>query len=439
MKTHFLLLACILLMGRLGFAQEFDKAKLDQYFDILETNDKFMGSVAISKDGELIYTRSLGYCDLSTETAINASSIFRIGSISKTFSTVLTFKAVSEGKIDLDQTIDQYFPKLTNSESITIKQLLGHRSGIHNFTNDEAYMTYNTSPQTQEAMIDIIVKAGNDFDPGSKAEYSNSNFVLLTYILEKSFGKSYTQLIEQYIAEPLGLSNTYVGSKIDIVKNECSSYKYNNDWKKETDTDMSIPVGAGAVVSTPTDIVKFSDALFGGKLITSEQLELMETIQDGYGLGLFQFPFHERISYGHTGGIDGFGSLFGYLPDGEVSFSMTSNGSNMNTNDIAIAMLSTVYDKPFEMPVFSSYTVEPETLEQYVGVYSSTSFPLKIDITKKDGRLIGQATGQPSFPLEATAEHQFEFSPAGIVMTFKPEEDTMAFEQRGANFTFTRE
>lgn len=439
MRTLFLVLAFIGLITQTGFSQEFDKAKLDEYFDILEANDKFMGSVAISKGGELIYTRSLGYCDLSTKTVVNASSIFRIGSISKTFSTVLAFKAASEGKLNLDQTIDQYFPKVAHSDSITIKHLLGHRSGIHNFTNDEAYMTYNTSPQSEEQMVDIIVKAGSDFEPGSKAEYSNSNFVLLTYILEKSFGKSYVQLIEEYIAQPLGLSNTYVGSIIDIARNECSSYKHNGTWKKETDTDMSIPVGAGAVVSTPTDIVKFSDALFRGKLIKPEQLELMETIQDGYGLGLFRFPFHERISYGHTGGIDGFSSLFGYLPDGGVSFAMTSNGFNMNTNDIAIAMLSTVYNKPFEMPVFSSYTVEPETLDQYVGMYSSSSFPLKINITKEDDQLMGQATGQPSFPLEATAEHQFEFSPAGIVMKFKPEENTMAFEQRGANYTFTRE
>ncbi|WP_036384797.1 serine hydrolase [Muricauda sp. MAR_2010_75] len=439
MRTIYVVLAFFWVFISCSTAQEFDKTKLDQYFDVLEANDKFMGSVAISKGGELMYTRSLGYCDLSTETVAEASSIFRIGSISKTFSTVLTFKAVSEGKLNLDQTIDRYFPKITNSDSISIKHLLGHRSGIHNFTNDEAYMTYNTSPQTEEQMVDIIVKAGNDFEPGSKAEYSNSNFVLLTYILEKSFGKSYGQLLEEYIAQPLGLSNTYVGGVIDIARNECSSYKHNGTWKKETDTDMSIPVGAGAVVSTPTDIVKFSDALFGGKLITQEQLEMMETIQDGYGLGLFRFPFHERISYGHTGGIDGFSSLFGYLPDGKVSFAMTSNGFNMNTNDIAIALLSAVYNKPFEMPVFNSYSVDPATLEQYVGSYTSSSFPLKINITKEDNQLMGQATGQPSFPLEATAEHQFEFSPAGIVMKFNPEENKMAFEQRGANFTFTRE
>ena len=439
MRTHFLLLALIMLMGKLGFTQEFDKAKLDTYFDVLEANDKFMGSVAISKGGELIYTRSVGYCDLSSQTAVDASSIFRIGSISKTFSTVLTFKAVSEGKVDLDQTIDKYFPRITNADHITIKQLLGHRSGIHNFTNDEAYMTYNTSPQTEEQMVDIIVKAGNDFEPGTKAEYSNSNFVLLTYILEKSFGKSYGQLLQEYIAEPLGLSNTYVGGKIDIARNECSSYKYNKAWNKEADTDMSIPVGAGAVVSTPTDIVKFSDALFGGKLITPEQLEMMQTIQDGYGLGLFRFPFHERISYGHTGGIDGFGSLFGYLPDGEVSFAMTSNGAHMNTNDIAIALLSTFYNKPFEIPEFHSYEVDPATLNQYVGLYSSSSFPLKIDIRNENDQLMGQATGQPSFALEATDENQFEFAPAGIVMKFKPEENTMLFEQRGASYTFSKE
>lgn len=165
---------------------------------------------------------------------------------------------------------------------------------------------------------------------------------------------------------------------------------------------MSVPLGAGGVVSTPCDLVKFSDALFGGKLLNKESLELMKTFKGNYGLGLFKFPFYEKTGYGHTGGIDGFSSVFCYFPDGEISYAMTSNGTNYNNNNISIAVLSAFYNKPYEIPVFETYAVKPEDLDKYLGVYSSTQIALKITITKENNTLVAQATGQSSFPLEAT-------------------------------------
>lgn len=433
------MLSVWMLIGCLGWSQDFDAAKLNQYFDLLEVNDKFMGSVAVSRDGELIYTRSVGYCDVASESKATFDSRYRIGSISKTFTAVLVFKAVAEGKLKLNQTLDDFFPEVPNAETITIKQMLGNRSGIHNFTDDHLYMTYMTQAKTEEEMLEIIVKAGSDFEPDSKFQYSNSNFVLLTYILEKSMGKSYAELLQEHIVELLGLSDTYVGGKIGAKDNECKSYMRLDSWQEQPETDMSIPIGAGAVVSNPTDLIKFSHALFGGDLLNMEYVEQMKNIQDGYGLGLFSFPFRGRTSYGHTGGIDGFSSIFGHFDDGNITFAMTSNGANMNTNDISIAVLSTVYNEDFEMPEFNTYEVTPEQLEAYTGVYSAPEFPLDITISVEEGVLKGQATGQPAFTLDAVDEHQFEFVAAGINMTFNPEENTMLFKQRGATVNFTKE
>ncbi len=433
------IVSSLLLFTILGWSQDFDKAKLDQYFDLLEENDKFMGSIAVSRDGEMLYTRSLGYCDLSTEAVASSDSRYRIGSISKTFTTVLVFKAIDAKKLALEQTLDDFFPEVANAEAITIKQLLGNRSGIHNITNDSLYLTYMTQPKSQEEMLELIVDAGSDFEPDSKFQYSNSNFVLLTYILEKSMGKSYAELLRKHITEPLGLLDTYVGGKIGTKDNECKSYVFNVGWQEQPETDMSIPVGAGAVVSNPTDIVKFSDALFGGDLVKMEYVEQMKNIQEGYGLGLFSFPFDKRTSYGHTGGIDGFSSIFGHFEDDDVSFAMTSNGANMNTNDIAIAVLSTVYNESFEIPEFKSYDVTQEQLEEYVGTYTASDFPLDIEITAEDGVLKGQATGQPAFVLDAVDEDEFEFDRAGITMKFNPAKNTMLFKQAGTTVNFTRE
>ncbi|TZF86396.1 beta-lactamase family protein (plasmid) [Pedobacter sp. BS3] len=424
---------------QIGIAQNFDKIKLDNYFNALKANDKFMGSVAVSRDGKLIYSKSIGFADIENNILADANTKYRIGSISKTFTSVLVLKAVEGKKLDLSQTIDQYFPAIKNAAKITIKDLLSHRSGIPNFTNEKDYLTWHTQPKTEAEMVAIIAKAGSDFEPGSKAEYSNSNFVLLTYILEKSFKKSYTELLKEYITQPIGLVNTYLGGKIKTSEKESKSYKYTDTWKVEPETDISIPLGAGGIVSTPGDLVKFSDALFGGKLLKKESLETMKTIKDHYGIGLFQIPFYNKTGYGHTGGIDGFSAVFAHFSDGNISYALTSNGTNFNNNNISIAVLSAVYDKPYDIPEFSTYKVSSADLDKYLGVYSSTQIPLKITITKKNSTLIAQGTGQPSFPLEAIEKDKFKFDQAGVVLEFNPAAKTMTLKQRGGQFAFTKE
>lgn len=440
MKKAVLTTLIVLTLSQIGLAQtNFDKAKLDNYFNALEQNDKFMGSVTVSKNGEIIYTKSIGFADVENNVKATENSKYRIGSISKTFTTVLILKAVEENKLNLDQTIDKWFPEVINSKEITIKHLLSHRSGIHNFTNDKDYLTWNTQPKTEKELVDIIAKGGSDFNPDSKAEYSNSNFVLLTFILEKTFAKSYSDLLQEFIVKPLGLTNTYVFGKINPLNNECKSYSFEGTWKLETETDYTVPLGAGAITSTPTDLTKFADALFNGKLVTNESLEIMKTIKEGYGIGLFQFPFHNSVGYGHTGGIDGFSSVYSHFANDKISYALISNGSNFSINNISVAVLSAVYDKPYEIPTFTAFNLTSEDLDKYLGVYSSSQIPLKITITKEGSTLIAQGSGQPSFPLEATGKDKFKFDQAGAEFEFNPNEKTMVLFQGGAQIKFTKE
>jgi len=427
------------LLCRIGLAQDFDGAQLDRYFDALAANDKFMGSVAVSRGGEVVYTRAVGFSDVADGTPADENSKYRIGSISKTFTTVLVLKAVENKKLKLDQTIDKYFPTIPNAEQITIRHLLHHRSGIHNFTDDADYLTWNTQPKTEPEMVAIIASAGSDFEPDSQAQYSNSNFVLLTYILQRRFKQPYAELLRAHITQPLGLEHTYMGGKINTADGECQSYSYLGTWNLESETDASVPLGAGGIVSTPSDLVKFSDALFGGKLLRAESLNRMKNIRDEYGMGLLQVPFYDRKGYGHTGGIDGFTSVFLHFPNGNVSYALTSNGTNYNNNNISIAVLSTVYGKPFDIPAFSTYEVSSADVDTYLGTYSSIQIPLKITITEERGTLIAQATGQPAFPLEATAKDKFKFEQAGVILEFDPAQHTMLLKQGGMQYDFVKE
>lgn len=439
MKKAILTTALFLTIGQIGFSQNLDKTKLDNYFNALEQNNKFMGSVAVSKNGEIIYTKSIGFADVENKVKATENSKYRIGSISKSFTTVLILKAVEQKKINTNQTIDKWFPTIKNAKKINVTHLLSHRSGIHNFTNDKDYLTWNTQSKTEKEMIEIIAKGNSDFNPDSKAEYSNSNFVLLTYILEKTFTKSYSELLQEFIVKPIGLKNTYVFGKINPSNNECKSYSFSGSWKTETETDFTVPLGAGAITSTPSDLTKFADALFSGKLLTNESLEIMKTIKDVYGIGLFQIPFYKIVGYGHTGGIDGFSSVYSYFSDNKISYALISNGTNINNNDISIAVLSAVYDKPYEIPVFTTFTLTSEDLDKYLGVYASKQIPMKITISKDRSTLIAQGTGQPAFPIEATEKDKFKFDQAGAKFEFNPTAKTMILFQGGGQINFTKE
>jgi CubicO group peptidase (beta-lactamase class C family) len=426
-------------ISTVGFSQNFDKVKLDNYFKALEKNNKFMGSVAVSKNGKLIYSKSIGYADLENKIKATEKTKYRIGSITKSFTAILILKAIENKKLDINETIDKWFPTITNSKKITIKQLLTHRSGIHNFTNNVDYLQWNTQSKTEMEMIEIIKKGGSDFQPSTRAAYSNSNFVLLTFILERVFNTSYSELVQTYIVKPIRLTNTYVFGKINTANNESKSYNYLGFWKEESETNFTVPLGAGAISSTPTDLIKFANALFNGQLLSPESLKIMKTIKEGYGSGLFQVPFYSSIGFGHTGGIDGFRSVYSYFEDEKISYALTSNGTNMNNNDISIAVLSAVFNKPYQIPVYTKYALTSEELDKYLGVYATKQMPLKITVTKNKNTLIIQVTGQQAFVVQATEKDKFTLDQVGAKFKFNPAEETMILFQFGGQIKFIKE
>ncbi|MBC7749604.1 MAG: DUF3471 domain-containing protein, partial [Methylotenera sp.] len=155
-------------------------------------------------------------------------------------------------------------------------------------------------------------------------------------------------------------------------------------------------------------------------------------------MGIFQYPFYEKKSFGHTGGIDEFRSSLAYFPEDKLAVALTSNGRTYDNNDILIAALSTYNNKPFTIPTFENVTLKSEDLDPYLGEYSDAGFPMKITITKENTKLFAQATGQAAFPLEPTEKNNFEFKMAGIKLEFKPNEKQMILKQGGGKFTLTK-
>ena len=435
-KTKYLFF--FLFISQFIFSQEYNFDKLNEYFDKLEENNKFMGSVAVSKGDSIIFKRSIGYLDVEMNKKLNSKSKYRIGSISKTFTSVLILKSIEDGKLNIDDTIKKYFPDIPNSDKITIDNLLSHRSGIFNFTDSSDYADYMLEPKSRAELIDIISNFDSSFKPGRRSSYSNSNYVLLTIILEKIYSKDYSEILLDKIIKPLRLNSTYYGGVIDTNDNEARSYMYAGKWIKQDETDPSVPLGAGGIVSNPIDLVKFSYLLFNGKILKEESLKKMKKMNGQFALGLFDIPFYNKNGFGHTGGIDGFSSVFSAFTDDDIYYALNSNGTNFNNNDISIAVLSEVFEKPYEIPVFSNFEVNHRDLMKLIGSYSSKQIPLIIQVSVENNVLIIQATGQPKISLDAIEKNLFKSEVVGAELEFVPDENSFILKQNGAKIKFEK-
>jgi D-alanyl-D-alanine carboxypeptidase len=322
------------------------QTRLDSLFDALSASHRAMGSISISQGGRVIYSRATGYSaiDATAKVPATTDTKYRIASITKMFTAAMIFQLIQEGEIETSTTLDEYFPKLPGAKNITIGMMLSHRSGIHNILDDPDWGSWKDKAKTQSEMLAMIGKYPLDFTPGSKASYSNSNYILLGYIIEQICDKPYKEAVNERIISKIGLKNTYCGAKTDISKGECYSYAYSNDWTKQVEADMSILGGAGSILSTPADLNTFIVALYSNKIVKSSSLEQMLDITDGYGMGIIPFPLGQRTGYGHNGGIDGFSSLLEYFPDDDLAISYCSNGITGTAGDVVNAALTIVFD-----------------------------------------------------------------------------------------------
>jgi CubicO group peptidase (beta-lactamase class C family) len=187
----------------------FNKQKIDSLFNVLDINNEYMGTISVFKDKKEIYSRSIGYSDINNNILSNESTRYRIGSISKIFTAVLIMQLVEEKKLNLNDKLSQYFPDIKLSNEITIEQLLTHRSGIYNYTDIKDYESWMEKPLSQKELISKINKNKRRFKPNKKFEYSNSNYFLLSLIIEQIENGRFNKILEKKILIPYNLNQTY--------------------------------------------------------------------------------------------------------------------------------------------------------------------------------------------------------------------------------------
>jgi D-alanyl-D-alanine carboxypeptidase len=440
-----LIILPLLVFQGIRLSGQFNKAKLDSLLDVYEQKNKLMATLAISYDQNIVYKRAIGYKWYEGAQKIKSDPLtkYRIGSITKTFTSVMILQLIEEKKIKLTTTLSKFFPRFPNAKKITIEHLIKHRSGIHNFTDDPEYLTYMLKPITRDELMQIFIKLPSDFEPGTMHAYSNTNYVLLGMIIEKLTKGSYQEALTKRITNPLGLQNTYCGASADLNKNEARSYLFDgNDWVFENETDMSVPLGAGMIVSTAEDLTKFVEGIFTYQLLRKETVDEMIIQQDGYGMGIFSIPFYETIAYGHNGKLDGFQSMMAYFPNEKLSIAFSANGVNTDANEFLVGILSIYFNKPYTIPVFYTFHVPENILKEYSGIYHSEMLHLDFYISMNGNVIVGEAAGQSSFPLEAKSETKFEYAPAGLEIEFKRNianmVESFVLKQTGMEFSFIK-
>ena len=287
------------------------------------------------KDGNTIGAAA-GVGNLETGEAPPLDGEVRIGSNTKTFVAVVILQLVQEGKITLDEPIETYLPGLLHGEGIdgakiTVRQLLQHTSGLPEYTDTvpgetDIFQIRDNYYSTRD-LLDVALSKPAAFEPGSQFKYTNTNYIVLSLLAEKVTHRPLAEQITKRITEPLGLNHTYYPNpgEEEIRGTHPHGYHRNSQGELEdiTRKDPSEAGGAGAMISTPSELGTFIQATFNGTLLNQDSIAEMKKTVDtgrpnrGYGLGIFSMSLScGGEAWGHTGGFPGYTTQNMVGPDG---------------------------------------------------------------------------------------------------------------------------
>lgn len=308
-------------------------AKVDSFIHLQMEQKNMAGlSLAVMREGKIILAKGYGYANLEHKVPANKNTVYLMASVTKTFVAAATMMLVEEGRISLQDTIGKYVPELPSHWNIvTIQQLLSHTSGIKG-SNDwpppcKTEIKYDNYNYTRADVINETACMPLSFTPGEKWEYSGRGYYVLGMLIEAVSGKTFEQFLKEKIFDPLQMNNTRMIDNRAIIPNRAAGYqKENNHFvNKIIPQDPIVEFSDGGLVSTVIDMSKWDAALYAGKLLKKETLQLMFTpvkIKDGfapYGLGFGTTPFQGHQRVGHIGRIPGFESAFSRFIDDKIS------------------------------------------------------------------------------------------------------------------------
>ena len=423
------------------YSQELDSNRLDAFFEHIRLSDQGSGSLSIFQNGEEVYQHSTGFSDIEngTRQANGKWTKYRIGSVSKTYTAVIILQMIQEGKLTLDSPLSTFYPPFPKGDEVTIKQLLNHHSGLHNITEDEEYGRGMYREWQRVELLDHFAAKGYDFEPDSVYDYSNTNYMLLSMIAEIIDGKFFAGIVSDRICKPLGLISTYYGNELSPANQEARSFKHWGNWLAVDNTHHSIPLGAGGIVTTATEMNIFMEGLFSGKLIDDSHLEMMIKPRGKMGLGIINRNFVGRKTYGHNGAIDGYRAIISHVPSENLTVAYASNAERLDIDEIFNVVMRIVLNEEYTFPSFPAFEYENGELDKFKGRYINKKAKNYIDVRTENDALFVQMKGQMFIPIDNLALNEFVNSSVGFKVYFNKSRTKMKLLQNGRKSVWKRQ
>jgi CubicO group peptidase (beta-lactamase class C family) len=365
-------------------------------------------AIAIVRGGDTVVMRAWGKADLELDVAATPRSVYRIGSITKQFTSAAIMQLVEQGKVKLDESIGTYLPTLPVAwRGVMVRQLLNHTSGIPSYTDiGPAWQRRWGEEMTPDTLVALTANMPMSFAPGAQWRYDNSGYVVLGMLIEKITGHSWANDIAERFSRPLGLEDTRDCPTTPIIPRRARGYQdTGSGWLNAAYLAMSQPYSAGAMCSTVGDIAKWNRALHTGHVVTAASYTRMTTPEGAaansrYGFGLAQDTAGGRLMITHGGGINGFASGNAWVPSAELSITVLANASSAHSDDLVKQLVRAAVGAPLEQPP-RVVPLPAGDRHRYVGVYTLglPSGPRDLTVEVKGDQLTAQLAGQPQIPL----------------------------------------
>lgn len=294
---------------------------------------RFSGCILAAKDTDVLAALNLGFADYAQGTRFTGDTAFYIASLSKMFTAACILLLKEQGKLKLTDSVGEYFSDYKKGGHVTVKQLLGHVSGILNFTASQAFWDLGDKIQSPDDIYEFIKDMDLEWETGSRFGYSNTNYILLGLIIEKLSGKRYGDFLEEYIFTPLNMTHSGYTPKsrcADILNMAIGYDTLCPQPAAAEKVNPAIPFAAGGIHSCVNDLLKWSIDLFNGKVLAKESLQEMITADRGdYGLGIgikkLEIGGKNYTMAEHSGFIPGFGSKFARILETRHTFILLCN------------------------------------------------------------------------------------------------------------------
>jgi CubicO group peptidase (beta-lactamase class C family) len=386
-----------------------DAARLDEVVQAY-VPDRFMGSVLVVRDDEVVLDRSYGFANLEWNIPNTPDTKFRLGSITKQFTAAAILLLEDQGKLKTSDLLSAHLPNTPEAwKDITLHHLLSHEAGLPNVTSLPWFAQNMMKPIAAQATIAAFHDLPLDFAPGSEFRYSNSGFIVLGRLVELISGVSYADFVRDNIFMPLGMTSSGYDSNTQVIPNRASGYSPGPNGPMNAGyVDMLVPHGAGALYSTTGDLLRWNQGLFGGELLSTESLAKMTTPNLGdYAYGVIVTTAHDAKRVSHNGSIQGFNTAMTYYPDEKLLVVALSNINGPGADTIVAHLDNIMHGETVVLPgERQQISLADDILQQFVGTYPLAP-NVAMSVTVENGQLIMQPTGQRKLPVFAETETRF--------------------------------